>query len=411
MIRRHGGRWAALLTVFALAACNSASRTNPTPAQPAATATSTTAPMMQPGALFYTKAGSLYVSDPAATPGRKLTDGPVDAQPAPSPDLSHVAFVRKADPSDYGGELWVLDLSPNLEPLGPPRRLVDPATLPDCCDTPPQVVFPRWSPTGQQVAFVDSPNNGAVDGGILLVAAADTGALEPRQQVPGAEWAPYAEPDFAWSPDGSHIAWLNEHSDVRPVNVNALAAVGGVSTPVATDTDAFSVTYAKDGQAILFTNGEAPPDFVSRPFAVKAAGIYSVATPGGAVAKPPSTPTPLFTRQGSSYGNIAALDSGALAFTTSGTDNLSRTIQVLDKGSSLPRTTVTDVAAGSICLKTPRGGGVCHAVQRPAWGAGDFVAYLDTSPERSLVVTDLDNRSPRRVDTGVDTFAWAPRSP
>ncbi|OOK80448.1 conserved secreted domain protein [Mycobacterium kansasii] len=42
------------------------------------------------------------------------------------------------------------------------------------------------------------------------------------------------------------------------------------------------------------------------------------------------------------------------------------------------------------------------------WGAGDFVAYLDTSSGNWLVVTDLDNRSPTRVDTGVDTFAWSP---
>ena len=70
--------------------------------------------------------------------------------------------------------------------------------------------------------------------------------------------------------------------------------------------------------------------------------------------------------------------------------------------------TVTDIAAKPICQETPRGGGICHAVQRPAWGAGDFVAYLDTSPENALVVTDLDNRNAKRVDTGVDSFAWAP---
>ncbi|MFZ0833704.1 MAG: hypothetical protein WAM92_11575, partial [Mycobacterium sp.] len=50
------------------------------------------------------------------------------------------------------------------------------------------------------------------------------------------------------------------------------------------------------------------------------------------------------------------------------------------------------------------------AAQGPAWGVDVFVAYLDTSPESSLVVSDLDNRSPKRVATGVDTFAWAPPS-
>ena len=112
----------------------------------------------------------------------------------------------------------------------------------------------------------------------------------------------------------------------------------------------------------------------------------------------------------SSYGDIAALESGAVAFTAPGTDNPSVTIQVLDADSTVPRTTVTDVATKPICYTTPSGGGVCWGAQGPAWGAGDFVAYLDNSPERALVVTDPDNRSPKQIDTGVDTFAWAPPS-
>ncbi len=414
MIQRHSGRWAALLAVLALAGCHSVSTTSPTTAQSTATPTSATAaPIIKPtAALFYAKGGSLYVSEPAGTPGRKLTDGPADAQPAPSPDLAHVAFVRKTTASDYGGELWVLDLSPQLTPVAPPRRLVDPAALPHGSgDLPPMVASPRWSPTGQHIAFVDNPTGGAVEGGILLAAAANTGALAPRPQAASESataWVPFAESAFAWAPDDSHIAWLNERSDVRPTDVNALA-VGGESTPVATGTNASSVTYAKDGQTILFTNGEAP-DVGSPPFAVHTGGIYSIATPGGAVANPPSRPAPLFTRQGSYYGNLAVLDSGAMAFTVSHIDNPSVTIQVLDAGSTVPRTTVTDVATKPICHTTPSGGGVCYGVTPPAWGAGNFVAYLDTSPERSLVVTDLDNHSPRRVDRGVDTFAWAPRS-
>jgi TolB protein len=184
-------------------------------------------------------------------------------------------------------------------------------------------------------------------------------------------------------------------SDVSPVAVNVFA-VDGASAPVATDTNAFSMTYGKDGQRILFANGDASgPDFAAIPFAVRTGCIYSVATPGGAGTKPPALPTPLFTKQGSYYSDISALDSGAVAFTAQGADGSSKVIQVLDEGSSVPRTTVTDVAAAA------------HGL---TWGAGDFVAYLDTSPESSLVVSNLDNRSPRRVDTGVDAFAWAPRS-
>ena len=385
MTRGYSGRSAALLAVLALTACHSTRPPNPPTAGPAATPTSaTSAPMVnRPGALFYTKAGSLYVSEPAGTPGRKLTDGPADTQPAPSSDLSHVAFVRKAKADDYGGELWVLDLSPQLAPVGPPRRLVDPATLPhNSGEGPAMVVGPKWSPTGQQVAFVDNTTGGMVDGGELIVAVADTGAVVPARQPA------FAESRFAWAPDGKHIAWVNARSDVRPVDVN-IFAVGGDSTPVATDTNAFSVTYGDDGKTILFTNGDASnPDFTTIPFALRSGGIYSLAT-----GEPGAKPAPLFTRQGSYYSDIAALSSGAVSFTAEGAQTSSQAIQVLDKGSSLPRTTVTDVATGA---------------QGPAWSAGDFVAYLDTSPETALVVTDLDNRNPKRVDTGVDTFAWAP---
>ena len=390
-IRRHGVRWAAVLAVLALAACHSAGRTSPTGAQPKAPPPSATAaPAIKPAAaLFYTKAGSLYVSEPAGTPGRKLTDGPIDTQPAPSPDLSHVAFVRKTAASQYGGELWVLDLSPQLAPAGPPRRLVSPATLPrGTGDSAPMVVSPRWSPTGQHVAFVDNENAGMVNGGILLVVASDTGALLPQKQPL------LAESSFVWAPDGSHIAWVDARSDVSPVDINALA-VGSASTPVATDTNAYSVTYGKNGQTILFTNGNASgPDFAAIPFAVRTGGIYSVSASTEPGAEP-SVPTPLFTKQGSYYGDIAALESGAVAFTAQGADTSSKTIQVLDAGSPEPRATATDVAT---------------AVQGPAWGAGDSVAYIGTSPETPLLVTDLDNHTAKVVDTGVDSFAWAPAS-
>ena len=231
-------------------------------------------------------------------------------------------------------------------------------------------------------AFIDNRNDGMVEGGVLLVAAADTGTVVPAQHPL------FADSAFAWAPDGSHIAWTQARSDVSPVAVNALA-VGGGSAPVATDTNAFSVTYGEDGQTILFANGDASgPDFAAIPFAVRTGGIYSVATPGGAGAKPPACPTPLFTRQGSYYSDIAALASGPVAFTAQGADGSSKTIQVLDKGSSLPRTTVTDVAA---------------AAQGPAWGAGDFVAYLDTSPESSLEVTISTTAVPKG-----STRAWTP---
>ena len=393
MAKRSAGWIVALLAVLAPTACNPASRTNPatTPtAKPTTSAAETAAPLvLQPAALFYTKAGSLYVSAPAGTAGHKLTDGPADTRPAPSPDLAHVAYVHKANASDYGGELWVLDLSPEHAPVGAPRRLVEPAGLPPAYgNTPGQIVSPRWSPAGKQIAFLQNVSSGAVGGGLLRVAAADTGAVLPSQQPV------FAGEEYAWAPDGRHIAWTDARSDVSPVDVNVLE-VGAASAPVAKGTNAFSVTYGKDGQTILFTNGDASgPDFTGIPFVTRDGGIYSVVTPGGAAPNRPALPTPLFTRPGSYYGDVAALDSGAVTFTEQSADGSSKTIQVLGAGSSVPRTTIANVATD--------GSG-------PVWGAGDFVAYLDTSSGSSLVVTDVENRTPKQVDTGVDAFAWPPQ--
>lgn len=383
----------AQVAAFAVAACTSAPRTTPNPTTtltPSMPSTATGAPPVSRAALFYTKAGSLYISDPAGMPGRKLTDGPADTEPAPSPDLTHVAYIHKAKASDYGGELWVLDLSPEHAPVGAPRRLIDPAALPPRFegpgfgDAPTPIVHPRWSPTGKQIAFLEAGEGG----GFLLVAAADSGEIVPPKQ------RLFANHRYAWAPDGQHIAWTGGRSDVSPVNVNVLT-IGATSTPVVKDTNAFSVTYDNRGQAVLFANGNASGEaFGGIPFALRDGGVYSVATPGGAPANPPALPTPLFNGH-ASYGDIAALISGAVAFTETSADGSSKTIKVLDTQSSLPHTKIANVAADS---------------PGPAWGPGDIVAYLDTSRGKRLIVTDVDNRTPKQIDTGVDAFAWPPQT-
>lgn len=379
--------WISAQVVLAVAACTSAPAPGPDTTAPS-TSDVTTAPMLAPPALFYSKAGSLYISDPAGTPGRKLTDGPADTEPAPSPDLAHVAFVREANASDYGGELWVLDLSPEREPDGPPRRLVDPAALPsifgdtEVGDEPSRIVSPRWSPTGNQVAFLQAGEGG----GFLFVADAVSGEIvSPEQRL-------FADAGYAWAPDGQHIAWTGGRSDVSPVDVNVLA-VGGNSSPVVRDTNAFSVAYRDDGRAVLFANGDASGElFADIPFALRGGGLYSVAAPGAMPIDPPAVPTSLFVGQ-AMFGDVAVLESGAVAFTETSADGDSKTVQVLDARSSVPRTAVTDVAADS---------------PGPVWGRGDVVAYVDAAPSRPLIVTDSENRTPEPIDTGVDAFAWPP---
>lgn len=378
----------AQVAALTVAACASTTRTTQNPTTPAPLTLSTATSGPSQAALFYTKAGSLYISAPAGTPGRKLTTGPADTDPAPSPDLAHVAYIHKAKASDYGGELWVLDLSPEHAPLAAPRRLVDPAALPPryggqgSGDARTPIVHPRWSPTGNRVAFLEAGEGG----GFLLVADAASGAVvSPQQRL-------FADDGYAWAPDGQHIAWTGGRSDVSPVDVNVLA-VGATSTPVVKDSNAYSVAYDRGGQAILFTNGNASGEgYAGIPFALRDGGVYS-ATPGGAPTNPPAPPMSLFNGQGS-YTDIAALFSGAIAFTEASTDGSSKTIQILDPQLRLSGTTIPNVAADS---------------PGPVWGPGDVVAYLDASSGKHLIVTDLSNRTPKQVDTGVDAFAWAPQ--
>lgn len=336
-----------------------------------ATAACSAPPTPEPdtaAALFYAKGGAIYVSQPAGAPGRRLTDGPHDTQPAPSPSGTRVAFVRRADPAEPGGELWVLDVS-----SGESSRLIDPADLVPAFDGDlQQVDSPQWSPTGDRIAFLRSSYGG---GGFLMTAEAGSGAvLAPPEPL-------FADPYYSWAPDGGRIAWVGGRSDVSPVDINVLT-VGDGSVPAAEGTNAFAVAYTPDGRGIVFTNADATGDaFTGIPFRLREGGIYVVDPPGG--------PAALLAGTGS-YADVAALPSGALAFTEWSADQKSRTIQVIDRGAESPRTlaeTPGDAAA-------------------PAWIGAATVAYIGTAENRPLLVKRTDGDA-IEVDAGVDAFAWA----
>ena len=318
-------------------------------------------------ALFYAKGGSIYLADLTGAAPRKLTDGPGDSQPAPSPDATRVAYVHKTDADRPGGELWVLDVA-----SGEKRRLVDPAALVPRFDGEDQagVEAPRWSPSGERIAFLKSTLGG---GGFLLTAAADTGAVTaPPEPL-------FADFGYAWSPDGTRIAWVGGRSDVSPVDVNVLT-VGGASTPLVTGTNAFAATFDADGRGILFTNGDANGSlFASTPFAFRAGGIYAI--------DPPNGPAALLSGTGQ-YADVQALPSGAVAFTEWGADQQTKSIRILDRPSKVR--TIGD---------TPSGAPV------PAW-KGDLLAYVGTAADQPLLVRKSE-KDERRIDTGVDGFSWA----
>lgn len=328
-------------------------------------------------ALFYSKEGSLYVSDPAGTPGRKLTDGPADTDPAPSPDGRRVAFVHKRSRDDGGGELWVMDLSDDSAPAGVPRRLVDPGELrPNYEGDDPArstVSNPRWSPTGDRIAFLKSAGNG----GFLLTAKADNGKVEvPPQPL-------YADEHYSWAPDGKRIAWVAGRMDVSPVNVSVLT-VGEGSQPIATATNADSVDYADGGRSLVFANSDANgSSYRATPFTLRDGGVYAI--------EPPAAPRPLFSGSGS-YADVASLWKGAVGFTEWSADQKTKSIQVVKPG-SVPHT-VAETRSDSA---------------GPQW-IGETVAYVGTAENRPLLITTDEStgtaKEPQQIDVGVDAFAW-----
>lgn len=317
--------------------------------------------------LFYARGGSIYLADLTGGAPRKLTDGPGDSQPAPSPDGSRVAYVHKTNSDQPGGELWVLDVG-----SGERRRLVDPAALVPKFEGEDStgVEAPRWSPSGERIAFLKSTFGG---GGFLLTAAADTGAVTaPAEPL-------FADFGYAWSPDGKRIAWVGGRSDVSPVDVSVLT-VGGESTPLVKGTNAFAVTFDADGRAILFTNGDANGSlFATTPFAFRAGGIYAV--------DPPNGPAALLTGTGQ-YADIQALPGGAVGFSEWSADQQTRSIQILERPG-----------------KTLMIAGTPGDAPAPSW-RGDMLAYVGTAADKPLLVRK-GGKDERRIDTGVDGFSWA----
>lgn len=349
---------AVLSTLVLVTGCAGTTATEPETVRPA------------PGGLpplYFSKNGSLYVSDPVGDPPRKLTAGPGDTDPAPSPDGRSVAYVHQVNPEQSGGELRVLDIA-----SGNTRRLVDPADLePTFEGDEPTVTTPRWSPAGDRIAFLKATLGG---GGFLLTAAVDTGEVTaPPEPL-------FADFGYAWSPDGRTIVWVGGRSDVSPVDV-AVYPVGGTSTTLVSGTNAMSVSYAADG-SVVFANAEVTGSaFLTAPFALRDGGLYTV--------RAGEPPVPLLSGP-NGYADVQALPSGAVAFTVWSADDKSRTIGVLEDGHTRE------------LAETP------GDAPPPVWCAerGEMAtAYVGTAPDRPLLVHRGSN-DPTRIDSGVDAFAW-----
>ena len=119
---------------------------------------------------------------------------------------------------------------------------------------------PQWSPDGTRIAFVSNhsaPDPDRVNNSDIFVVASTAGAVPLRVTV-------WAGPDEGpvWSPDGSQIAYLQgsepKYLAYSQNLISVVAATGGVSRHLAAslDRDASDLSWSADGRSLRFLLGD-----------------------------------------------------------------------------------------------------------------------------------------------------------
>jgi TolB protein len=163
---------------------------------PATVGFATGGPPLPPGTqLAFVRDGQIHLVNSDGTGVVRLSDGPADANPAWSPDGRRLAFARSRPAPAESTDIYLMDADGANLVRRAAFRFAD---------------SPSWSPDGQWVVFAgfnpiesSTPGMGSMD---IFVVKADDDGTSPINLTDQPGW----EAHPAWSPGGTHIAYVSD---------------------------------------------------------------------------------------------------------------------------------------------------------------------------------------------------------
>ncbi len=180
---------------------------------------------------------------------RRLTDGPLDADPVWSPDGRRIAFTRqRSDPDGFATRVWTMDAEGgDLRQLTPTPR--------SSGGQRPEDSTPAWSPDGQTIAFASrrglaDPDAFTGGGSHIWTIRPDGQGLRPLTTGAGTQTSP------AFSPDGLRVAYVAGASPPYTTGIETVPVTGGPGLPVTLGDlplGAFALAFSPDGRRLAFS--------------------------------------------------------------------------------------------------------------------------------------------------------------